>query len=89
MIIEDRPEGCIYSLSSNLTLNRQDIRSKFGYTIISKIRAAFGERSAREFHLSTDFEVFDVPKRCASQTPLPVVRCITRYVYICDQFLFF
>jgi hypothetical protein len=36
VIIEDRPEGCIYSPSSNITLNRRDIRSKFGYTIISK-----------------------------------------------------
>ena len=32
--IEIRPEGYIDRLCSDITLNRQDMRSKFGYTIL-------------------------------------------------------
>ena len=35
-MIEVRPEGCAYGLCSNITLNRQDMRSKFGYTKLAK-----------------------------------------------------
>jgi len=32
MVIIVRPEGCTYGNSSYITLNRRDMRSKFGYT---------------------------------------------------------
>lgn len=36
MMIEDvRPEGCICELCSDISPNREDIRTKFGYTMLS------------------------------------------------------
>ena len=49
-MIEVRPEGYIDEPGSDITIN--GIRSRFGYTTISKIRAAFGGRSAGSFCVS-------------------------------------
>ena len=36
MMIEDvRPEGCICELCSDISPNREDIRTKFGYTMLN------------------------------------------------------
>ena len=35
-------EGCIYSLGSYITLNRRDMRSKFGYTTLADIHLIRG-----------------------------------------------
>ena len=38
MMIEDvRPEGCICELCSDISPNREDIRTKFGYTMLCAI----------------------------------------------------
>ena len=40
MMIEDvRPEGCICELCSDKSLNREDIRTKFGYTTLYAINS--------------------------------------------------
>lgn len=44
VMIEIRPEGGIDGLGSDITLNRRDVRSKFGYTTLSEI----GLRGGRE-----------------------------------------
>jgi len=36
-------EGYIYSLGSYITLNRQDMRSKFGYTMLAHIHLIGGK----------------------------------------------
>jgi len=36
-MIEIRPEGYIDRLCSDITLNRRDMRSKFGYTMLYSI----------------------------------------------------
>ena len=39
MMIEDvRPEGCICEPCSDISPNREDIRTKFGYTMLYAIR---------------------------------------------------
>ena len=35
--IEVCPEGCIYGPCSDITLNRRDMRSKFGYTTLAEM----------------------------------------------------
>ena len=35
-MIEARPDGFIDGVGSDITLNMQDMRSKFGYTTLSK-----------------------------------------------------
>jgi len=37
VMIEVCPDGCISGSGSDITLNRWDMRSKFGYAILSKI----------------------------------------------------
>ena len=37
LMIEVRPEGYKDGLGSDITLNRRDMRSKFGYTTLSEI----------------------------------------------------
>ena len=37
VMIEVRPDGCMSGSGSDIILNRLDMRSKFGYTILSKI----------------------------------------------------
>ena len=34
VMVEVRPEGCAYELCSDITLNRRDMRSRFGYTTL-------------------------------------------------------
>jgi len=36
-MIEVRSDGCISGSGSDITLNRWDMRSKFGYTMLSEI----------------------------------------------------
>ena len=38
VVIEVRPEGCIYGQGSYITLDRWDMRSKFGHTTLCEIR---------------------------------------------------
>ena len=37
MIEAVRPEGCIRELCLDISSNREDIRTKFGYTMLSEI----------------------------------------------------
>ena len=37
VMIEVRPEGCISGSGSDITLSRRDMRSKFGYTMLSEM----------------------------------------------------
>ena len=37
VMIEVRPDGCISGSGSDITLNRWDMQSKFGYTMLSEI----------------------------------------------------
>ena len=47
MMIEDvRPEGCICELCSDISPNREDIRTKFGYTMLCEIY--FGKEGENE-----------------------------------------
>ena len=41
MIEDVRPEGCICELCSDISPNREDIRTKFGYTMLCEIRIIF------------------------------------------------
>ena len=42
MMIEDvRPEGCIYEPCSDISPNWEDIRTKFGYTMLYAIQKIF------------------------------------------------
>lgn len=50
--VEVQPVGCICELSSDIPPNYEDILSTLGYTMISKIHAAFDGRFARLFCLS-------------------------------------
>jgi len=47
-VIEVRPERCIDRLCSDMMLNRRNMRSRFRYTTISKIRAARFPKSRRK-----------------------------------------
>ena len=40
-----QPKGCIYELYSDISLNMEDMRSSFGYKLLSEIRPlAIGDK---------------------------------------------
>lgn len=80
-MIEIRSEGWVYGLCSNITLNMWDMRSKFGYTMISKIRTAFGRRFARSFFLPGDGTIS--PDRLIYSLPLK------NFGYLCGMWFRF